>query len=87
MNFDKYDTIYCKLCFYLLMYNELFCIDQGNQLLIITNTMNIIKILQPYNFNVFLHQLVTSIMVCLRGLNLFWSIIELANSKLKTERL
>ena len=31
------------------------CIDQGNQLLIITNTMNILTILQPSNLNLFLH--------------------------------
>ena len=35
MNCGKYDTISCKR-------NELSCIDQGNQLLIIKNTMNII---------------------------------------------
>ena len=35
--------------------NELYCFDQGNQLLIITNAMNIITILQTSNFNVFLH--------------------------------
>ena len=55
MNCDKYNTICCKRCFYLLNCNELSCIDQGNKLLIITNTMNIITILQPSNFNVFLH--------------------------------
>ena len=55
MNYIKYNTISCKRCFYLLICNELFCIDQENQLLIITNTMNIITILQPSNFNVFLH--------------------------------
>ena len=43
-----YDTNYC-------IFNELTGIDQQNQLLIITNTMNIIIILQPSNFNVFLH--------------------------------
>ena len=32
---------------------ELSCIDHENQLLIITNTMNIITFLQPLNFNVF----------------------------------
>ena len=41
MNYDKYDTICRKHCFYLLICNELSCNDQGNQLLIITNTMNI----------------------------------------------
>ena len=41
--------------FIFLICNELSCIDQGNQWLIITNTMNIITILQPLNFNVFLH--------------------------------
>ena len=55
MNYDKYDTLCCKRCFYLLIRNELSCIDQGDQLLIITNTMNIITIVQPSNFNVFLH--------------------------------
>ena len=33
MNYGKYDTICCKRRFYLLTYNELSCIDQGNQLL------------------------------------------------------
>ena len=51
MNYGKYNTICCKHCFYLLICNELSCIDQGNQLLI----MNIITILQPSNFIVFLH--------------------------------
>ena len=55
MNYGKYDAICCKHCFYLLICNELSCIDQGNQLPIITNTMNIITFLQPSNFNVFLH--------------------------------
>ena len=55
MNYGKYDTICCKCYFYLLICNELSRIDQGNQLLIITNTMNIITILQLLNFNVFLH--------------------------------
>ena len=49
MNYDKHDTI----CISLLICNELSCIDQGSQLLITTNTMNIITILQPLNFNVF----------------------------------
>ena len=55
MNGGKYDTICCKRCFYLLIYNELSFIDQGNQLQIITNTMNMITILTPSNFTVFLH--------------------------------
>ena len=42
-----------KNCIYLLICNELFCIDQGYQLIIITNTMNIITITS--NLNVFLH--------------------------------
>ena len=46
MNYDKYDTICCKHCFYLLICNEFSSIDQGNQLLKLTNTMNIITILQ-----------------------------------------
>ena len=45
----------CKRCFYLFICNELFCIDQENQLLIITNTMNIIAILDSSIFNVFLY--------------------------------
>ena len=49
MNYVKYDTICCKRCFYLLICNELSCIDQGNQLLILTNTMNITTIVQPSN--------------------------------------
>ena len=48
MSYAKYDIIFCKSCFYLLICNELFCIDQGNQLITIT-------ILQQSNFNVFLH--------------------------------
>ena len=55
MNYEKNDTNYCKHCFYLLICNELSCIDQGNKLLTITNTMNIITILQSSNFIVFLH--------------------------------
>ena len=55
MNYDKYDIFRCKRCFYLFICNELSCIDQGNQLLITSNTMNIITNLQPSNFNVFLH--------------------------------
>ena len=55
MNYGNYDAICCKRCFYLLICNELLCIDQGNQLLIITNTINIITFLQPSNLNVFLH--------------------------------
>ena len=54
MNYGKYDNINCKCCFYLLICNELSCIDQKNELLIITNTMNIITILQLSNFNLFL---------------------------------
>ena len=46
MNYNKYNTICCKRCFYLLICNELSCIDQENKLLMITNTMNIIAILQ-----------------------------------------
>ena len=46
MNYDKYLLLIC---------NELSCIDHGNQLLIITNAMNVIKIQQPLHFNVFLH--------------------------------
>ena len=61
MKYGKYDTICCKICFYLFIYNEFPCIDQGNQLLIITNTINIITILQPSNFNVFLHGFFTVI--------------------------
>ena len=53
MNYDKYDTICCKY-FYFFICNKLICIDHGNQLLMMTNTMNI-TILQPSNFNVFLH--------------------------------
>ena len=55
MNYGEYDTICCKRSFYLLICNELTCIDQGNQLLIITKTINIFTILQPLNFNIFLH--------------------------------
>ena len=44
-----------KHCIYLFICNELYCIDQGDQLLIITNTMNIITILLSSNFNVFLN--------------------------------
>ena len=55
MNYGKYDTICCKRCFYLLIYNELSCNVLGNELLKITNTMNINTILQPSNFNVFLY--------------------------------
>ena len=40
MNHDKYDTICCKRGFYLLICNELSCIDKGNQLLITTTTNN-----------------------------------------------
>ena len=40
---------------FLLILNEMYCIDQGNQSLIITNTMNIITVLHPSNFHVFLH--------------------------------
>ena len=55
MNYGKHDTICCKRCFYLLICNELSWIDEGNQLLITTNTKNMITILQPLNFNVLLH--------------------------------
>ena len=55
MNYGKKYTICCKRCFYLLICNELYCIDPGDQLQIITNTMNMITILQPSNFNLFLH--------------------------------
>ena len=55
MNYGKYDTIGCKPCFYLLICNELSCIVQVNQLLITTNTMNMITILYPSNLNAFLH--------------------------------
>ena len=55
MNYGKYDAICCKRCIYLLICNELSCIDQGNQLLAITTKMNIIIILQLLNINVFLH--------------------------------
>ena len=51
MNFGKNNFIFCKLC--LLICNDLACIDQGDKLMIITNTMNIIIIMQPSNFNVF----------------------------------
>ena len=47
MNDIRYDTISYKHYFYLLVCNELSCIDQGNQLLIIKNTMNMVAILQP----------------------------------------
>ena len=53
MNNSQYTTICSKRCFYLLICNELSFIDQGNQLPILTNTMNIITILQPSNLNVF----------------------------------
>ena len=57
MNYGKYDIPFVEnVVFYLLICNELSCIDQKNQLLkIITNTMNIITILQLSNFDVFLH--------------------------------
>ena len=55
MNYGKYDTICCKRCFYLLICNELFCIDSTYQLLMITNTINKITIQQTSIFNVFLH--------------------------------
>ena len=42
MNDGKYDIICCKHCFYLIICNELSCIEKGNKLLIITNTINII---------------------------------------------
>ena len=65
MNYGKYDTICCKRFFYLLICNELSCIDPGYQLLIITNTMKRIKILQPSNFNVYLHGYVSQCIVIL----------------------
>ena len=40
-----YDVISCKHCFHLLICNELSCIDQGDQLLIITSTVNIINLI------------------------------------------
>ena len=40
----------------MLICNELSCIDQGTQLLIITNTMNITTAIQQFNFNIFLHR-------------------------------
>ena len=63
MNYGKYDTINCKRSIYLLICNELLCIDPGNQLLIITNTMNKITILHPSNFNVLLHGYVYSVVL------------------------
>ena len=56
MNYGKYDNICCKRYFCLLIFNELSCIDPGNQLLVKTNTINIITILEPSNFKVFLHE-------------------------------
>ena len=61
MIYGKYDTISCKHYFHLLKCSELSCIDQENLLLIITNTMKIITILQPSNFNVFLHGIFYSV--------------------------
>ena len=55
MNYGKYDSICCNRCFYSLICNEFPCFDPVNQLLMITNTINIITILQPLHFNVFLH--------------------------------
>ena len=55
MNYGMYNTICCKRYFHLLICNELSCNDPENQLLIITNTMNIITIIQSSNFDVFLH--------------------------------
>ena len=55
MNYGKYDTICFKRCFHLLICNELSCIVQGNQLLLIINAMNTITIMQPSNFYVSLH--------------------------------
>ena len=53
MNNGKFDIQFIEnVVFYLLIYNELSNIDQ---LLMIKNTMNIITILQPSNFIVFLH--------------------------------
>ena len=51
----KHYTIYYKRCFYLLICNEFSCIDKGNQLLIITNTINSITTLHPSNLTVYLH--------------------------------
>ena len=44
MNYNKYDIIYCKRCFYLLINNDLSCIDQENQ---ITNNNKY----NEYNYN------------------------------------
>ena len=41
---DNYKTIHCKSMNKNIVCNKLSCIDQGNQLIIITNTMNIITI-------------------------------------------
>ena len=54
MNHGKYDINCCQSCFYLMIFNELSCIDQRNQLLIIINTMDINTIMKPSNFNVLL---------------------------------
>ena len=55
MNYGVYDTICCKYFFYLLIYNELSCINTGNQLHAMTNKTNINTILQSSNFNVVSH--------------------------------
>ena len=57
MNDDNYETICCKRSFYLLICNNFSCIEQGNRLLVIKNTVKIITILQPSNLNVFLYGL------------------------------
>ena len=72
MNYSKYNTIYCKRCFYFLVYKELSIIGLENQLLIIKNTMNINTILQPSNFNVFLHGYFSQCNYSLFGKRLFW---------------
>ena len=53
MNYGKYNTNCYTCCSYLLIFNELSCIDQENQLPIITNIINMITL----NFNVVLHGL------------------------------
>ena len=55
MNYGKYDAICGKRCYYLFICIEFSTIDKGNQLLIITDKINIITILQPSNSNAFLH--------------------------------
>ena len=41
MNYGKYDTIVANVVFICIF--AMNCLDKGNQLLIITNTMNIIN--------------------------------------------